>query len=50
MGMSKGSHYLTRLLKIFHVGNEDVKRHPLSDMTYCQYLNIALRVPLAINF
>jgi len=39
----------TRLLKFFHVGNEDVKRRPLSDRTYYQYLIIALRVPLAIN-
>jgi hypothetical protein len=31
------------------VDNEDVKRHPLSDRTYYQYLIFALRVPLAIK-
>ena len=49
MKISKDTNYLIRLLKCFHVGNEDVKRHPLSDRTYYQYLVIALKVPLAIN-
>jgi hypothetical protein len=33
MRMSKGTHYLTGLLKFIHVDNEDVKRHPFSDRT-----------------
>lgn len=33
-------------IKFFHVGDEDVKRHPLFDITCYQYLIIVLRLPI----
>jgi len=49
MRMTKDTYYLTILLRFFHVGNENVKRHPLFNMTYYQCLIIPLRISVAIN-